>query len=99
MGSPSGGRGSPRERDRNSTGRSGSSKRRRGRGEGGRGGRGGGRRGRGRERGERGRLGGGCVEQREQWEGPLATQPDREIELNQTSRGAGRVCVGVVPRV
>ena len=31
--------------------------------------------------------GGRCVEQREQWEDPLATQPDREIELSQTNRG------------
>ena len=30
---------------------------------------------------------------------PLATQPDREIELSQTNRGVGGVCVGVVPRV
>ena len=37
--------------------------------------------------------------QREQWEDPLATQPDREIELRQTNRGVGGVCVGVVPRV
>ena len=29
----------------------------------------------------------------------MATQPDREIELNQTNRGVGGVCVGVVPRV
>ena len=29
----------------------------------------------------------------------MATQPDREIELSQTNRGAGGVCVGVVPRV
>ena len=47
----------------------------------------------------RGGRGGGGVEQREQWEDPLATQPDREIELSQTSRGVGGVCVGVVPRV
>ena len=39
------------------------------------------------------------VGQREQWEDPLATQPDREIELSQTNRGVGGVCVGVVPRV
>ena len=32
-------------------------------------------------------------------EGPLATQPDRKIELSQTNRGVGVVCVGVVPRV
>ena len=43
--------------------------------------------------------GGGGVGQREQWEDPLATQPDREIELSQTNRGVGGVCVGVVPRV
>ena len=29
----------------------------------------------------------------------MATQPDGEIELNQTNRGVGGVCVGVVPRV
>ena len=46
-----------------------------------------------------GASGGGGVEQREQWEDPLATQPDREIELSQTNREAGGVCVGVVPRV
>ena len=45
-----------------------------------------------------GREGGG-VGQREQWEDPMATQPDREIELSQTNRGVGGVCVGVVPRV
>ena len=51
----------------------------------------------GRERGGGGRRGRGGVGvgQREQWEDPLATQPDREIELSQT----GGVCVGVVPRV
>ena len=48
-------------------------------------------------RGEGGRGGGG-VGQREQWEYMLATQPDREIELSQTNRGAAGVCVGVVPR-
>ena len=29
----------------------------------------------------------------------MTTQPDREIELSQTNRGVGGVCVGVVPRV
>ena len=29
----------------------------------------------------------------------MATQSDREIELRQTNRGVGGVCVGVVPRV
>ena len=29
----------------------------------------------------------------------MVTQPDREIELSQTNRGVGGVCVGVVPRV
>ena len=29
----------------------------------------------------------------------MATQPDREIELSQTNREVGGVCVGVVPRV
>ena len=73
MGCSSGGRGPLRERDRNSTSRSGSRRR------------GGGR-------------GGGGVGQQEQWEDPLATQPDREIELSQTNRGVGGLCVGVVPR-
>ena len=41
--------------------------------------------------GEGGRGGGG-VGQREQWEDPLATQPDREIEMRQTNRGVGGVC-------
>ena len=50
-------------------------------------------------RGGRGGRGGGSVEQREQWEDPMATQSDREIELGQTNRGVGGVCVGVVPRV
>ena len=49
--------------------------------------------------GERGGRGGGDVGQREQWEDPLATQPDGEIDLNQTNRGVGGGCVGVVPRV
>ena len=52
-----------------------------------------------RDSGERGGRGGGGVGQREQWENPLATQPERKIELSQTNRGVGRVCVGVVPRV
>ena len=58
-------------------------------------------RGEGRERGggEVGGRGGGGVGQREQWEDPLVTQPDKEIELSQTNRGVGGVCVGVVPRV
>ena len=62
------------------------------------GGRGG---GEGRERGggERGGREGGGVGQREQWEDPMATQPDREIELSQTNRGVRGVCMGVVPRV
>ena len=77
MGCPSGGRGPSRERDRNSTSRSGSRRR----------------------RGERGGRVGGVVGQREQWGDPLATQPDRAIEVTQTNRGVGRVCVGVVPRV
>ena len=46
-----------------------------------------------------GGRGGGRVRQREQWEDPLTTQPDREIELSQTNRGVGGVCVRVVPRV
>ena len=29
----------------------------------------------------------------------MATQPDSEIELSQTNRRVGGVCVGVVPRV
>ena len=74
------------ERDMNSTGRSWSRRR---------GGGGGKEKGRG---GEGGRGGGG-VGQREQWEDPLTTQPDRELELSQTNRGIGGVCVGVVPCV
>ena len=46
-----------------------------------------------------GRERGGGVGQQEQWEDPLATQPDREIELSQTNRGVRGECVGVVPRV
>ena len=76
-GCPNGGRGPSRERDGNSTSRSGS--RRKGGGHGGR--------------------GGGGVGQREHWEDPMATQFDREIELSQTNRGVGGVCVGVVSRV
>ena len=55
----------------------------------------------GREGGEGGRggRGGGGVGQQEQWEDLMATQSDRKIELSQTNRGAGGVCVGVVPRV
>ena len=49
--------------------------------------------------GGRGGRGGGGVGQRGQWEDPMATQSDREIELSQTNRGVGGVCVGVVPRV
>ena len=64
-------------------------------GAGGGGGGGGEREGRG---GEGGR-GGGDVGQREQWEDPMATQSDREIELSQTNRGVGGVRVGIVPRV
>ena len=65
---------------------------------------GGGGGGEGRERGEgerggEGGRGGGGIGQREQWEDPMATQSDREIELSQTNRGVGGVCVGVVPRV
>ena len=62
---------------------------------------GGGGGGEGRERGGGGRggRGGGGVGQREQWEDPMATQSDREIELSQPKQGVGGVCVGVVPRV
>ena len=49
--------------------------------------------------GEREGRGGGGVGQRNQWEDPMATESDREIELSQTNRGVGGVCVGVVPRV
>ena len=65
------------------------------------GGRGRGGEGRERERGggERKGRGGGGAGHREQWENPLATQSDREIELSQTKREVGGVCVGVVPRV
>ena len=50
---------------------------------------GGGGGGEGRERGggRRGGCGGGGVGQREQWENPMTTQSDREIELSQTNRG------------
>ena len=61
--------------------------------------RGEGRGGKGRGGRERGGRGGWGVEQREQWEDPLATQPDREIELSQANRGAGGMCVEGVPRV
>ena len=67
--------------------------------EAGAGGGGGGGGGRERGGGGRGGRGGGGVGQREQWEDPMATQSDREIELSQTNRGVGGVCVGVVPRV
>ena len=67
--------------------------------EAGAGGGGGGGEERGRGGGEREGRGGEGFGQREQWEDPLATQPDREIELSQTNRGVGGVCVGVVPRV
>ena len=30
---------------------------------------------------------------------PLATQPDRKVELSQANRGVGGGCVGVVLRV
>ena len=62
-------------------------------------GRGGEGRGGGGAGGEREGRGGGGVGQREQWEDPSATQPDREIELNQTNQGVGGVSVGVVPCV
>ena len=39
------------------------------------------------------------VEQREQWEDPLASQPERENELRQTNRSVRGVCVGVKPRL
>ena len=43
--------------------------------------------------------GGRGVEQREQWEDPLAIQPDRENELNHTNLRVGGMWVGIVPRV
>ena len=55
--------------------------------------------GRERGRGEREERGGEGVGQREQWEDPSATHSDREIELSQTNRGVGGVCVEAVPRV
>ena len=62
-----------------------------------------GRRVEGKAEGRGGEEGGGGgsrgVEQRQQWEDPLAIQPDRENELSQTNREVGGVCVGVVPRV
>ena len=48
--------------------------------------------------GSEGREGRG-VGQREQWEDPMATQSDKEIDLSQTNRGVGGVCVRVVPSV
>ena len=51
------------------------------------------------EGGKREGRGGRGVGQRKQWEDPMTTQPVREIELSHTNRGAGGVCVGVVPRV
>ena len=42
--------------------------------------------------GERGGRGGVGVGQREHWEDPLATQPDREIELTQTNREGSEEC-------
>ena len=48
--------------------------------------------------GKRGHRGAG-VRQQEQLEDPLATQSDGGMELSQTNRGVGGVCVGVVPRV
>ena len=56
--------------------------------------------GRGRGRGGGGRRGhrGGGVRQQVQLEDPLATQSDGGMELSQTNRGVGGVCVGVVPR-
>ena len=47
---------------------------------------------------EKKRWGGGCAEQREQWEDQLATRPGREDEQSQTNRGIGGGCMGVVPR-
>ena len=67
--------------------------------EAGAGGGGGGGEGRERGGGGSGGSGGGGVGQRKQWEDPMATQSDREIELSQTNRGVGGVCVGVVPSV
>ena len=51
------------------------------------------------EQGEGGGRGGGRVEQGEQWEDRLATQPDRKNELSQINRRVGGVCVGVLSRV
>ena len=44
-------------------------------------------------------VGLGRVEQREQWEGPLVTDTDKEIELSQTNRGVRGECVEVLARV
>ena len=49
-------------------------------------------------RGEGGAWGRGCWTARTM-EDPMVAQPDMEIELSQTNRGVGGVCVGVVPRV
>ena len=48
--------------------------------------------------GEGAEGGGGGVEQREQWEDPLATQRDRKKNLRQTNPGLRGVYMGVVPR-
>ena len=48
--------------------------------------------------GRGGSWGRGCCTTRTMG-GSLATQPDKKIELSQTNRGVGEVCVGVVPRV
>ena len=47
------------------------------------------------------RWGGGGVgvEQREQWEDPLITQPEIDNELRQTNRGVRGVWIGSVSRV
>ena len=63
------------------------------------GGGGGGKGGEGEGQGGEGGAWGRGVGQQEQWEDPLATQPDREIELSQTNQGVGGECVGVVSRV
>ena len=63
------------------------------------GGGGGGGEGRDRGGGGRGGRGGGGLGQREPCEDPMATQSDREVELSQTNRGVGGVCVGVVPGI
>ena len=49
--------------------------------------------------GEKGGEGQRGLEYRVQWNDPLVTQPEGEIELSQTNQSVQRVCLRVVPRV